>query len=379
MGTRRKCGHFWRTLMLAAGVSALSAGAALAQELSELDDQILANPGDVELSLQYARIAEDRGELRHALAAYERVLINHPDNGEARRGYARVRRALEPTYTVLRLEVGGRWDSDPLNTSASDEEAATAFAHMALVDERRLGSTRWRSNVNFDGEATPDIDELNYAFLGAQTGPMFDLSPNLAAIPQIGVGGSTLDGDYYFTDVNLGVTLEGQTSGTSYWTRLRGGWREHGDDSIAEDGPYVELAAGVTAPRALAEKGSFTVVPWARWSDIEGSVLNFFTGETAPGEFVELGVDANYAYRFNDSWGVSVGALAYERRFTETVVLGEDRHDTYVSPQASVMLYNALPCSCTLKVTYRYRDNRSNDDAFDYNADQISLSVRAQF
>lgn len=379
MATRRKSGRIWRMLMLAATVSAFAVDVARPQELADLDEQILANPGDVDLNLHYARIAEERGELRHALAAYERVLINHPDNREARRGYARVRRALEPTYTALRLEVGGRWDSNPLNLGASEEEAASAFARAALVDERRFGARRWRSNVNFDGEVTPDIDQLNYAFLGAQTGPIADVSPNLAAIPQIGVGVSSLDGAYYFGDVNLGVTFEGHTSGTSYWTRLRGGWREFGDDSTADEGAYAELTAGVTAPGFLAEKGSATVVPWVRWSDIEGSVFNFFLGETAPGQFVEFGVDANYTYRFSDAWGVSIGALAYERRFTETVILGEDREDTYVSPQASVMLYNTLPCACTLKLTYGHRDNSSNDDMFDYDADQVSLSVISRF
>jgi hypothetical protein len=246
------------------------------------------------------------------------------------------------------------------------------------VNERRLGARRWRSNVNFDGEITPDVDGLNYAVLGAQTGPMFDVSPTLAAIPQIGVAASTLDGDYYFGDVNLGLTFEGQSSGTSYWTRLRGGWREYGDESTAEDGVYAELTGGVTAPRMLTEGGSLAVVPWARWSDIEGSVFNFLSGETAPGQFLEFGVDANYSLRINDDLGVSIGALAYERRFTETQVLGEDRSDTYVSPQASVILYDALPCSCSLKVTYRYRNNSSNDDAFDYDANQVSVSVTAR-
>lgn len=379
MATRRKSGRFWRMLMLAATVSVFAVDVARPQELSELDEQILANPGDVELNLRYARIAEESGQLRHALAAYERVLINHPDNVEARRGYTRVRRALEPTYTAWRLEVGGEWDSNPLNVATSDEEAASAFVHAAMVNENRFGNRRWRTNVDFDGEVTPDFDELNYAFIGARTGPMMDVGPNLAAIPQIGVGASSLDGEYYFGDVNVGVTLEGQSSGTSYWARVRGGWREFGDSSTAEEGPYAELAGGLTAPGFIADNGTATVVPWVRWSDIEGSVFNFIFGESAPGQFVEYGVDANYTYRFNDALGASVGVLAYERQFTEAQVFLEDREDTYVSPQASVMLYNALPCSCTLKLTYRHRDNSSNDPLFDYDADQVSLSVISRF
>src|SRR5262249_52798950 len=137
-----------RVLLLAASVSALSTGVAHAQDnLSDLNNQILDNPQDVSLNLRYAQAAEAAGKPRLALAAYERILINDPHNEEARRGYERVRRTLEPGYTVTRVEVGVRSDSDPLNLR-NGQDATTYFANATLVDERTLGPSRWRTIFN---------------------------------------------------------------------------------------------------------------------------------------------------------------------------------------------------------------------------------------
>jgi hypothetical protein len=379
MTTKRRLRGFCRALLLAASVTALSAGAARAQDLRDLNDRILENPQDVELNLRYARLAEELGELRLALAAYERVLINNPDNEEAQRGFARVRRTLEPTYTSLRVEVGGQWDSNPRNLNGSDEEAYSVFGRATLVDERRFGSRRWRTNANFDGELVPEIDELNYAFMGAQTGPIMDVAPHLAAVPAVGVAVAALDGAYYFGEANLGVTLEGQRDGVSFWTRFRAGWRSYGEDSTAEEGAQAEIAAGVSIPRIASRTDALAIVPWVRWSGVEGSTFNFFNEEVAPGEYSELGLDVNYHYQFNDHVVVSAGALAYDRTFPQTEVAGEDRHDVYVSPQTTVTFQNLLPCQCALKATYRYRTNSSNDDAADYDAHQFSLSLVTRF
>ena len=58
-------------------------------ELARLNAQIINNPTDIELNLRYARLAEQRGEPRKALAAYERVLIYDPNNVEAKSGLDR--------------------------------------------------------------------------------------------------------------------------------------------------------------------------------------------------------------------------------------------------------------------------------------------------
>ena len=106
MSARAKIGRLCGALLVAASVVALAAGTAHAQQgndLADLNERILENPQDVELNLRYARAAEEAGVPRLALAAYERILINDPTNEEARRGYERVWRTIEPGYTVARL------------------------------------------------------------------------------------------------------------------------------------------------------------------------------------------------------------------------------------------------------------------------------------
>ena len=380
MAKNNKFAGFCRTLMLAASVIAITATAAYPQDLGDLNDQILANPQDSSLSLRYAQAAEEMGQLRLALAGYERVMINEPDNIEARRGYERVRRMLEPPFTTFRLEVGARWDSNVLNSGIADEEAYSIFSEATLIDERPFGGARrWRSIVNFEGEVTPEFDQLNYAFLGAQTGPLFYVAPHVAAIPSIGVGVATLDGSHYFNDINASLTIEGKQSGVSYWSRLRGGWRDYSDESTADNGVYAEAMGGVSVPRILSESDTLTVVPWVRWSDIEGSTFNFLTGEVTPGEFFEYGVDAAYHYQANDHIRLSGGAVAREREYSQTMVGPSERRDTYVAPEVAMTVGNIMPCECAVRMSYQYRFNDSNDPAADFDAQRVSLSLIARF
>lgn len=378
MALKRKIGSVCSALLLAASITALTVGVAQPQDLNDLHQQLLDNPGDVSLNLRYAQAAEDAGQLRLALVAYERILINDPSNDEARAGYERIRRTIEPAYTVTRIETGVRWDTNPLNTDVDEEDAATIFAHGTLVDERSIGETRWRSVLSAEVEQTPDIEELDYAYLGAQTGPLVRVGPHTAALPAVGAAVAGLDDDYYFSEANVGVTVEGRGDSFSYWWRLRGGWRDYSEESTADNGPYAEIIGGVTAPQFLAERGTLVVVPWVRWSDIEGSAFDFFD-ENAPGQYTEYGVEAEYRYRLGDHVVGAVGVRARERDYENTTVGPDTRSDTYVAPNASLTFVNLLPCSCDMRARYQHRDNDSNDPTAEYEAEQIQLSLIARF
>lgn len=380
MTIKRKANRFCQALLLAAGVTAISVTAARPQDLQTLNDRVLENPQDTQRNLEYARAAEEAGQLRLALAAYERILINDPDNAEAERGYERLRRRLEPAYTFVRAEIGGQWDSNPLNKPSDEESAYSAFARATLIDERPIGPTRLRSIANFEGEVTPEIDELDYGFFGVQTGPIVSIAPHNAIIPSIGGGVATLGGSYYFDDINAAVTLEGRVGGLSYWTRLRGGWRNYSDESTAEEGSYAEVIGGVAAPRVGGDKGSLVALGWVRRSEIDGTAFNFaINEEITPGVYTEYGADVAYNYRASDHVSLSAGVEVRDRHFTESQINGEDRHDTHVTPEATVSFQNLLPCECSLNVTYRYRHNSSNDATAEHEASQVSVSLFSRF
>ena len=243
VAVRGKLSRLCGTLLLAASIAALGAGVANAQqqgnELESLNQQILDNPQDVDLNLRYARAAEEEGSPRLALVAYERILINDPTNEEARRGYERIRRQIEPGYTVARVEVGARYDTNAVNANADvlfvdpDElEATTYYARLLVANESEFAGHRWRSTLNIDLEQTPDIDQLDYKYFGVQTGPILYAGPHLAVIPSIGASAAWLGDDPYYTEGNLNVTVEGRMSGASYWARARVGYRDYDPDNF---------------------------------------------------------------------------------------------------------------------------------------------------
>lgn len=389
MAMRTKLGGLCQALLIAASVTALSANAAHAQDANELDalsQQILDNPTDASLNLRYAHAAEAAGKPRLALAAYERILINDPTNVEAHNGYERVRRIIEPGYTVTRLEAGVRWDSDPLNrnpdfTFEEHDAATTYYGRLMVANESQFVGHRWRSILNLDVEQTPDIEDLDYQYIGAQTGPILYMGPHTAALPSIGLATSWFGGEHYFNEANLSFGMEGRAGGASYWWRARYGyrWYDHSTSSffdlVTEDGDYVEIVAGYSRPHTFFDRGTLTVSPFVRWSMFDGDIFDFFTfDDMAPGKYSEFGADMNYNYQLTDHLQASVGTLLRQRNFTGSV-----RADTYFSPQASLTLQNALPCNCDLRLQYRYRDNNTNDESADYHADQVSLALTARF
>jgi hypothetical protein len=391
MAARARKGRLAQAFLVAASMIAISAGAAHAQQADELDtlnQQILANPQDAELNLRYAAAAERAGKPRLALAAYERILINDPSNAEARRGYERIRRELEPGFTTTRLEVGARWDSNALSTndeffnlSGDEPEATIYYAKLGITNEHDFFGARWRSILNATVEDTSDIDPIDYNYIGIQTGPMFHPAPHMTVMPAVGASMSWLGGEEYFTEYNFGLTVEGRVAGASYWARVRHGYREYDNnpnlflDPVMEEGSYTELQTGLVKPRLLSERDALLIAPFARWSDIEGDIFSFWIFDNlAPGQFTEYGVDVNYTYRFNDHVEGSIGALVRERDFEESI-----REDSYVSPQASLVLHDVLPCDCDIRLQYRYRENSTNDESAEYDANQVTLALTTRF
>src|SRR5262245_15720031 len=147
----RLSGRGWHGFAVAAyllaALCALASPPARADELDNLHQKILQRPGDTALNLRFAQLAEKAGKLRWALAAYERAAANDPDNQEVLDGLTRVRRALQPDTTSLTVQAGAQYESRPRYYLPPRHSELQGVGLAALLDERTLGSLRWRTNA----------------------------------------------------------------------------------------------------------------------------------------------------------------------------------------------------------------------------------------
>ncbi len=97
-----------------------------AEDIESVFQRLLQNPSDVELNLLYARLAEERGELARALATYERLLLQGPENATALAEAARIHRLLEPSLTAYVAILGYRYEA-----RAPQEKSTPAFPKWA--------------------------------------------------------------------------------------------------------------------------------------------------------------------------------------------------------------------------------------------------------
>ncbi len=145
--------------MVMAAAMALASGDARAQEqtlqeLRRVFEQLLQDPTNSDLNFRYARIARERGELRKALAAYERVLATDPDNQEAQDGIRRVKRLLEPDATEVVALVGAQYEGNPQHendSNISDTDDGVLTGRVVVTDDRKFGETRWPAPCRMRG------------------------------------------------------------------------------------------------------------------------------------------------------------------------------------------------------------------------------------
>ncbi len=345
--------------------------AAAADELTSVYARILDNPTSAELNIQYAMIAEGRGEFRKALAAYERALINDPGNEAAKRGLQRVRRIIQPPLTQVSVEVGATGETNPRHDGSAGE--VLGYASLSVRDERRIGDHRWRTNLGLYGEAHATWDDMNYASATVDTGPLIDLAGTMLTFrPAIGVGTALFDGRLYYGDVNAAATLEGYLNGAYQWVRVRGGYRQFDPSFTASNGFYVDLTGKVTFPNVIHERDIVSISPWLRWSGIAGDpddgAIDF-----APGLYVEGGATVEYAKVLNDAVTAAVNFKASERAYTD-IGLGS-RQDLLLSPGASLTFTGFFGAQTDLRFDYRYEWNQSTQAAHSYDNHVATVAV----
>lgn len=387
LGQRLSMKHllFSCVLVFALGAAGPAAAAELAgqapasNDLAVLHAQILADPNNTALNLQYAKIAEAQGKLRLALVAYERVLANEPENREAQQGLTRVRRDLVPARTRLRTEIGAGYDSNPLNSTKVRRDKPLVFFNAQVDDDRPLGPVRWRSSAAVAAEYTHDIDELSLALASFQTGPQFSATSQITLQPTLGGAVTALDHDYYYSEANAGAILAATLESVSASLRVRGGLRDYAGNADAGDGHYYEAIGTLVLPSLVMAKDFVLLRPWVRVNSFPGTVVTFLNEELQPGKFTEVGGEIGYSWEVFDDVRLGPSFIGRQRYYDQQATPSDDREDTLLAPGISATVLNVFECNCDVKIDYRYRHNSSNDDDVEYAGSRLLGSFISRF
>lgn len=358
----------------AVAVLVATAPVAVADDVADAYRAIFADPLNAELNLQYALLAEGRGEYRKALAAYERLLVNDAGNEAAVRGIQRVRRIIEPAVSQRTLDFGGRFDSNGVRAQTGGDSDLLGYASLRVRDERALDGTRWRTLFGAYGEAHARASGLNYANIDVESGPLLDMAGTMMSVrPAVGVGAAFFDGRFYHADANASATLEGYLQGAYQWIKLRAGYRVFDGAFLSDSGLYADLTGRFSKKDVLAENDALSIAPAFRWSNIDGPTgITYFT----PGRFLEGGAVVEYTQAVTGALTAGVNVQLRSRFYADTG-LGA-RNDTLLAPGASLIAKNLLSPQTDVRLDYRYEQNWSNQFGHNWqnHAVKLSLSVR---
>lgn len=425
-----------RTLGLCA-LALIASVSARADELSDLSTRVMADPGNVATSLEYGKLAEASGKPRWALAAYERVLMLDPTNAEAWEGLSRVRWHMEPATTVWSLDGGVFADTNPYRTGTFDlygyspnpylnifaaypEKTDTFFTvGLSMRDDRPVGDIRWRTTARVEQQSWVDNSQLDGGYVTAASGPMFQLTPQIAVrlapmatfswlnngLDSIEMANPWYDPVWYpdkyitygpggddpvrFWEVGGLIGFEGYLNGAMQRLDISVGYRTYGEAYSASEGLVVGVVGRFTRPNVFVEGDAFTLQPWFRWADLgepsDRDEYIYWDGARA-GSITEAGLKLGYSKPLT-SWLTVVGTMELDYR--ETRFSWEDDPWGYVpkntlqevvfAPGIALVLPNIFRDGLDLRFEYAYEYTDTNADNGEIDAQVFGTSFAYRF
>lgn len=354
----------WVCALFVLGVAAFSLWSepARADEMSRLYSQILRDPLNVQLNLRYAELAEDRGEIRKALAAYERVLDADPGNSKAQSGLNSITAELTPAITSGRLELGVRYETNVLEVPTGEQDDVAGFANLYVSDERTALGRRWRSDASLYADIHGDVSRIDYWYGRVHTGPVFDLGggTTLHVAPSGAV--SFLDADYFYSEGAVRLLFE-QLMGFLDRFEIRGGYRDIDNSFSRTEGFVLDVIAQEVFHGLIIPSDAFVVQPFFRWRDASGSGNNAALPTSfLMGDYIEAGGRLMYFFYVADDVRLGGRFTFHRRDYKQDVTFGtEDRFDWYISPEAELLFRDVVCSGCAIRLRYRYEQNLTND------------------
>jgi hypothetical protein len=361
---------------------------ASAETLESLHARILRQPNNTELNLRFGELAERSGYLRWALAAYERVVLNDPANLDGQKGLTRVRRALQPNFTLATLQFGAIYETHPRYYLQPQRPEFQGFGSIAVIDERKLGDMRWRTNSVAAPIAHAHEDDLNYGIAGFDTGPVLDVYPGWSVHTALGANVAYFDKHYYFSEGAASAAVQTTFGPVLHSLLLRGAYRSYDDHFPSGQGVYVEARARWAIPDVAGPGSVLILSPWYLWSDISGStqVIAPIITDLQPGAYYEYGGRVELAKSLASWVAVSAHVSAWQRVYRHDVIadpavaeFGALRRDFFLSPGASLIFPGLFAYQTDLRLDYRYLKDDSNDATKDFDDHIVSVSVIKRF
>ena len=373
-----------------AAAIALASGDVWAQEPTRQDlrrvfEQLLQDPTNTDLNFRYASLARERGELRKALAAYERVLANDPDNEEAQAGLRRVRRLLfEPDKTEITVVIGGQYESNPqheVDTNSSTDDSVLS-GRAIVTDNRKFGETRWRTNGDVFTNWHAKFGEIDFINLGVRTGPVLELAEGWDIHPAIGAAYAVLDSEPFFVEGSFSVSIEATKGGIFQSLNFRGAYDDIDGEVARADAYVLEVNPRFVASNLLTENDSMILNPLYRYNGVRGSgdTGTGASGDTFPLRYHLVGGRADYYFPVTPETYVGINMTANYEIYNGRV-FGESkgRRDIYLSPGAQVIVSRVLADNHDIIVSYQYQTNLSNDDFEDFENHIAGVSLVWRF
>lgn len=344
-------------------------GAAVDPELRRIYRQILNNPTDTKLNLAYARLAERKRLHRKALAAYERILLIDPNNAEARAGLRRIKAQLEPDFTTVYLHLGARYATNVrLRTDRfnQDKGAPIGDGRLVLRDERRWGSRRWRTlgqaYGNLHGGGARNLD---FGFIGANTGPLINLPGEWRFRPALGAAFSWLDRRVLFTELSVLLNFEAQNAGAFQRLDIRLSYDFIGSTFSDRDGFVIDVAPRFVFPNIARQGDAVTLRPRYFFNGATGREPNdmLVQGDLFPERYHQAGIEASYFAPILNGRVIIGPTIEANVRFyrSNKPSSGKRRRDLYIRPGAQLIVPNAFRKGHTLVFRYQFENNVSND------------------
>jgi hypothetical protein len=356
--------------------------AAVAEDFARLNAQILNDPTNIELNLRYARLAEERGQLDKAIAAYERVLAYDPNNAEAKSGLERARVRILPAVTEIFTEFGAGWDSNPHQVPTGRASDVDLFGRVSIRDERTLWDTRWRTTGLFIGNLYRESGDLDYGYGSAAIGPVYAVGPSFTMHPAIGGTVSYFDHHLFYSEAFTSLIFEGNQHGWVQTYRFRGGYRDFDDFFPASQGFFADATAKFAKPEVLTAGDLFVFSPWVRWSGVGGSFLTNtptvgVSNDVQLGRYGEGGARVEYYLTLVDWLMAGVNFSYNQREYAKSPLSAGGflkRRDDIYSPGASLIFRHVLSVPGDIRLDYRYERDDSNDPMSSYTDHIVTLT-----